>query len=104
MNRESKAKHTPAPWRAEEGYDNAYNQSVIEISSYATEQFVTIWSGNDYVDDTTKATARLIAASPEMYEMLKSCLAFVDVLDLHGIVDNWSDRPKLVELIKKIEG
>lgn len=100
----SKAKHTPAPWPYEGG-DDAGVDIILPNNTTITVGRACRYT-NKYVisRDEMEANARLIAASPEMYEMLKSCLAFVDVLDLHGIVDNWSDRPKLIELIKKIEG
>lgn len=102
MNRDSKAKHTAGPWRhspqkGKKGH--CYTAQVWDN----TGQSLAIIEDKENADEAT-ANARLIAASPEMYEMLKSCLAFVDVLDLHGIAGDWSERPKLVELIKKIEG
>lgn len=91
----SKAEHTT--WKSRRISDDLFFVKDMDGNTVAT-----VWDTDPNLDGA--ANARLICKAPEMLEMLKSCLAFVDVLDLHGIVDNWSERPKLVELIKSIEG
>lgn len=90
MNSESKAKHTAGPWRA------------VTPAGYGKDTL--IMSGTDIVASLVRfedkaANARLIAASPEMYEMLKRCQRWIQSCNEYAGILN-----ELEELIKKIEG
>ena len=47
-----------------------------------------------------RANAQLIAHAPQMLEMLKSYLSFIDEIKAHGI-EKWSDEDKLKQLIQQ---
>ena len=68
---EQKAAHTPAPWRIEwntaqggEGHYITDSNDMGELSRIAAVLF------HDDADGETRANARLIAASPTMYDYL----------------------------------
>ena len=68
---EQKAAHTPAPWQIEwnvaqggEGHYITDSKDMAELSRIAAVLF------HDDADGETRANARLIAASPTMYDYL----------------------------------
>ena len=68
---EQKAAHTPAPWLIEwnaaqggEGHYITDSKDMVELSRIAAVLF------HDDADGETRANARLIAASPTMYDYL----------------------------------
>lgn len=66
-------KHTPAPWFIQGTYQNNSGASYYRIDAHIEKEGRYIANlvhvfGND---DESKATARLIAAAPEMYNKLK---------------------------------
>lgn len=68
---EQKAEHTPAPWLIEwnaaqggEGHYITDSKDMVELSRIAAVLF------HDDADGETRANARLIAASPTMYDYL----------------------------------
>ena len=68
---EQKAAHTPGPWLIEwnaaqggEGHYITDSKDMVELSRIAAVLF------HDDADGETRANARLIAASPTMYEYL----------------------------------
>lgn len=69
--RNSGAKHTPAPWGIEP--DNPH-KLVIWRDNYGVlaEVFTTISDGSDEEHAMGEANAHLIAAAPEMYDLLAS--------------------------------
>ena len=56
-----KAKHTPGPWKIDYGY----NRSINFIGPCVPDQY----AGSSWLR-VTEANARLIAASPTMYEYI----------------------------------
>ena len=70
--------HTPGPWAV-------YNeQSVLAVIKVGTAKEVIHWAGFDSSDfpRELEANARLIAQSPDMYELLEKIL-----MRLHGALD-----------------
>ena len=68
---EQKAAHTPAPWLIEwnaaqggEGHYITDSKDMVELSRIAAVLF------HDDADGETRANARLLAASPTMYDYL----------------------------------
>lgn len=95
MNRESKAKHTAGPWSA--------NEATITYTQFnitAKDSFIGEVGGGLQSDDEIEANARLIAASPEMYETLREVYS----ASANGEANDKHLRKRILELIKKIEG
>lgn len=76
-------KHTPGPWMAPDIMQ--YEESRINIFAEDTCVGCAYHLTDDpqNADDECKANARLIAAAPDMYDVLKTIL---DVWDEHKII------------------
>lgn len=105
MNRESKAKHVPAPWRVEVTEDsNGYVN--IKMGNYFAAFYGELCEEPGNPTDVAMATARLIAASPEMYDALRKVNNFISANMGKNYMVALLNRevPEIKELIKKIEG
>lgn len=89
-----KGKHTPGPWK-NVSFDEAYKASIQAPNSRCN---IGTLGGFGTNQETTQANARLIAAAPELLELVKRTLAVAD-----------DDCPRRYiqdakQLIAKIEG
>jgi hypothetical protein len=83
----SKHKHTPGPW-----YYGKYADRVTKTkNSDGSDSICHVYTGNQ------AANARLIAAAPEMLELLMSCRAFASY---EGHIDLMNRIDKLIERIE----
>lgn len=118
MNTETKAVHSPGPWKvatkAVPANINGWKRSFISIGSLvkASEMTALVPAGHG---ENGEANARLIAAAPEL---LEACLAAYDALDNVYDVDaptpgHYKEHPfsgagavlsRLIRAIKKAEG
>ena len=64
----SESKHTPGPW----GIKPFINSPSADIDARSGESIATVW---DVSDVNVEANARLIAAAPDMLDVLKSLTA-----------------------------
>jgi hypothetical protein len=78
------SKHTPGPWeargkaivvRGSPRWNNAYNGRICNVQGAG--------EGDNKINETAKANARLIAAAPAMYEALQKILAVKRTVDLN---------------------
>jgi len=84
-------KHTPGPWRVDGLF---LNQLGVWASTGAIVAEIRLGShenadGTDTAmeNDEYDANAALIAASPDMYEALKACAAFVEMYTPNGVTE-----------------
>lgn len=97
----SKAKHTPAPWPYEGG-DNASIDIILPNDTTITVDRQSRYTGKYVIErKEMEANARLIAASPEMYELLKS---FISAVPTDGTWNYAACVDRAIHIIKKIEG
>lgn len=83
------SKHTPGPWKVSGWRVCAFPERGIKVICDTA-------NNNATRNDENASNARLIAAAPEMYDLLKE-------IDGHGTLRG--DMPKrLAELLKKVEG
>jgi predicted RNase H-like HicB family nuclease len=91
-------KHTPGPWAADDGSDNAYS-----IISESVEGFAQGWIANTMphgkTEEEAKANATLLAAAPEM---LKTLVEIVNQWDKDIMAPSYMMEVR--ELIKKVTG
>jgi hypothetical protein len=97
--------HTPGPWRVEiEGTESAKWPHIVNFDDYEVAQVSDdVTEGDESAPNRAQAeaNARLIAAAPEMYELLKE----IDRCGYLGIHDDPEDAVDPArELIKRIEG
>lgn len=99
-----KTQHTPGPWEiAEDRFiRNIEGQTIAEVQEW--HQFVTQCKDGtldiDKEEMPWKANARLIAAAPELLEILKESVWYIDFGDSGAI--EWHEQ--MEKLIAKIEG
>ena len=92
------AKFTPGPWIIDEHLDIRNKRShVIAQVSHMPGKI----GGKDVFNPKSMANARLIAAAPEMYELLKEEL--IPTSDYGGIL-SFSRENKVKELLARIDG
>ena len=81
----SQAKHTPGPWQVT--IDCGAN--VIRAAEKEVRDGVIAYMFSDYVASTwggvNEANARLIAAAPELLEVLHECIDAQWVIDSHAV-------------------
>jgi len=71
--------HTPGPWKASKGWDDEPDRWVVLAAKEMAWHIATIENGQPGdCCDTEGATARLIAAAPEMLAALKGWLSHLD--------------------------
>jgi hypothetical protein len=113
------SKHTPGPWTIKvdkNQYDTFFNEEVYAIYSKPNaDTNILICDAGAIEYDENKANAKLIAAAPEMFEMLEHILsdsAHVDEKDNsdgtsspHEYVTlSRTDINEIRELVKKAKG
>lgn len=106
----NKFKGSPGPWSLphfaidEHKCNCRFVLSESNLGSVATVNFSTLdsdWRDGDHPPlEVAKYNALLISKAPDMLDMLKSCLSFIEELKNQGI-DNWSEEENLRNLIKK---
>jgi hypothetical protein len=91
------SKHTPGPWRVQ-----GENIGPIDTSDTQAYGMITPVAKVDRWDypDEWQANARLLAASPEMFRILKKIVEAEQ--ERHGYVPAWLDEAQAV--IKQVEG
>ena len=95
--KEKHATHTPGPWYAYHTHKDVHRQIACK-------------DGNLIAKEVHHANARLIAAAPEMYEMLRDLSKVVKNLESIGaslpyyFKDDMSMSDKLREVLAKVEG
>jgi len=94
----TEAKHTPGPWRWEEGswgystlFNPRTNQEVLTTGGQNDGDRPITWMGEDMTD----ADRDLIAAAPEL-------LAFIE--EIVGDLEGLSHEQKALDLIAKVKG
>lgn len=90
----SKVKFTPGPWTVENNEDKSLADILLNIENEDV-LVAGIYSGDAIVTEEDKATARLVAAAPEMYELLEAVLEENPPLEMI--------RQRAFELKKKID-
>jgi len=105
MNRERKAKHTSGKWEIiEHSWSDTsivcgdYTVATKSIYDEATEE------NQEQLKNEVLANFKIMAASPEMYEMLKELVAILNRFDQVFDYEEAKSLGKSEELIKKIEG
>jgi len=107
------SKHTPGPWYADkEGY--IYRRPLSELYEYGggiagDKPLAAAWKGwyeEGQIGYPVKANARLIAAAPEMYELISDLSqAYDDSQSGHELASRLYDlRCMALRLLDKIEG
>lgn len=103
MSTDTKAKHTPGPWRQEVWRDEPYDPFVLELLDGDNHTVLS----RETLEETV-ANARLIAAAPELLAALKAMLALVPRDKLHpfGYTEEPQDKANDLarEAIRKAEG
>ena len=90
--KEKHATHTPGPWGYSEGEIYRGNNPIASvIPSFG-------WFRKTAEDE---ATARLIAAAPEMFEVLSELLDTLEMSKSYGFDEEYE---KLREVLAKVEG
>lgn len=98
MARETK--HTPGKWTSTKA-----TITYTQFNITAKDAFIGEVGGGLQSDDEIEANARIIAASPEMYEVLKFIYSSVDwSSEAWNNDDGQKHKNELESLIKKIEG
>jgi len=88
-------KHTPGPWILGQSYTNDY--AIREPEGECVAVTCSLLDGED------EANARLIAASPELLEVLKEAIQEEEDYEFGlRVFTKWLDKAKA--LIEKIEG
>lgn len=78
-------KHTPGPWQWEPGYGGLYSLSTkAEVMTFIEYEGVWLTEG-----PSQKANAALIAAAPELLNMLQRFLDALDEADSALVFANW---------------
>ena len=93
--KEKNATFTPGPWVA-------MGKAVYTESDNPTREI--LWGGHNTrsaLDEEKKANARLIAAAPEMYEVLSELLDTLEMSKSYGFDEK---HEKLREVLAKVEG
>ena len=95
--KEKHATHTPGPWKV------SSHQTQIH-----SERYGLVATLEEFTEkSTTHANARLIAAAPEMFEVLQEILAPCPVKGYQGKYDRrrtYNARKKAREVLAKVEG
>lgn len=96
----SRSKHTPGPWWIKKSPVLVYDYAIMSSGApILAETFGRDAHGGRPPADEEEANARLIAKSPEMYDLLK------DLIDLEGPQPGnaaWAKR--VADLLAEIEG
>ena len=95
LTKEKHATHTPGPWVA-------MGKAVYTESDNPTREI--LWGGHNTrsaSDEEKKANARLIAAAPEMYEVLSELLDTLGLSRGYGFDEEYD---KVREVLDKVEG
>ncbi len=81
------AGHTPGPWVAEKGHTNRDEMEHGAWGSVSTDAFylATIWADVDAIEGSGEANARLIAAAPDLYAVLKAAVERSDRIHGEGL-------------------
>lgn len=109
MNIESKAKHTQGKWSiSAHSKTNENGAEYMTIDCFengsGVEGLAVVYEGvHGDPRAEMEANARLIAASPTMYEALKMVVSALKDGDGHGDGLSWREILEIEELIKKIE-
>lgn len=89
----SEFKGTKGKWIAEESYSIEFRQPIFNINvGEIIEGLATIWSGSNKITEESKANAHLIAHAPQMLEMLKDNLAYMEELAMLITSENWTEE------------
>lgn len=111
--KEKHATHTPGPWHAfEQNASNPNSKGLFEIdanhpSGNRQTVAVTTFAGDGH---ELWANARLIAAAPEAYELLRDLSKVIENLESIGanlpyyFKDDMSMSDKLREVLAKVDG
>lgn len=91
------ANHTPGPWAAIEIKGDPLRSFAIDAGVYLGS--LAVWPVHS---DEMQANARLIAAAPDMYTMLKRVRAAIARQDGFSSLNGFEDL--IDQIIKKIEG
>ena len=108
--KEKHATHTPGPWHYSEvirGRDQYYRQIRADFKIAEVHACHSGVAGTKEGRAEDEANARLIAAAPEMYEVLQEILAPCPVKGYLGKYDRrrtYNARKKAREVLAKIEG
>jgi hypothetical protein len=90
------SKHTPGPWHVQDNTINTSDQTgQLRVDSEIDGAIADCGRGK-YVDDESRANARLIAAAPEMVELLRA------IYSGGGGIDTW--KTKVLALFSRIDG
>ena len=93
------SKHTPGPWVFEQSRDHAGNRNISASNGDFVAQALDF---NSYARDVeVDANARLVAAAPEMHEMLDTVSRWQPLRDDPTLGDFAS---KLRTLLAKVDG
>ena len=101
-------KHTPAPWKVDEvcgtiiWADNAYEDApfhVADIRGWGTLQKL---FKEDEAIAIQNANARLIAAAPEMYEIITELVEGIEMSELLNRMQIVRVKPELVKSAKQL--
>jgi hypothetical protein len=81
------AKHTPAPWRVEEGEITAADGQTVIGQLYGADDFPCLDDvDRDGVDEESHANARLIAAAPDLLRACEMLVAAQDGGDVGDVL------------------
>jgi hypothetical protein len=104
---EAKVEHTPGPWRSDDrGPLTQWNEWGIEIVAGSGREIATVWLPNEDRSEAD-ATARLIAAAPDLLEALRRLRGEVrGSVGLYGVEDALREvagNSKVVALLNAVE-
>ena len=102
--KEKHATHTPGPWHAfEQNASNPNSKGLFEIDANHPSGNRQTIAVTPYKGDGTElhANARLIAAAPEMFEVLSELLDTLEMSKGYGFDEEYE---KLREVLAKVEG
>jgi hypothetical protein len=68
------SKHTPGPWLTTESTEHWGRVNVTVQAAFTANEIATAWQGTT---DVNRANARLIAAAPDLLEVLKAFSDYV---------------------------
>lgn len=92
--------HTPGPWKVrEDGIGKNFKRTGTSFEVWGTPGYVAS-VGPLCAEEKQRANARLIAAAPEMFELIKETIGYIYCEE--GAHARYMRR-KLEDIIKKIE-
>ena len=101
---DTKEKHTPGPWHYSEvirGRDQYYRQIRADFKIAEVHACHSGVAGTKKGRAEDEANARLIAAAPEMYEVLSELLDTLEMSKGYGFDEEYE---KLRKVLAKVEG